>query len=661
MSSRAKTASSRPAETPTVNLTLDQVAALTHQHTPAAPPPAQQTAGEAVLRAARRVAHHERGKLALLTPVAWLATLHTTAWAADAADAHPLIRAAAITAVAVAVLGRAERRGQDLPIVPVAAGVLWATAASLFGPYGWVALLLWIAGVIMAIPFWVMVLRRPRPAPLPAQQASPASPMRPGREVTLWRERVVPNHQAFKLTHLEQVEPVPDGYTGIVVGEHGPTRFSQMSQAAAIETIASANGVHVSQVVLEESDDRDTSRARVTVIRSDQNLQAGAWLEDSGARIDPETGIAQVGRYFDMTPAHRQFWTASGGAQMCVIAGDTGSGKSNHVSATLALAHRCPLIATVLLDPQAGSSQPDWSGKTHLYGEGHEATFEYLQLLDFVMTRRADFVAHTPWADEQGRERRGKAFLLPGDPDMDGMTMLLVSVEELKLFLDGPFGKPGFELLGTGVRTWRKAGGGLLVVNQNLGLDNFGNSQSFRSNLLSGGSLTALRTGSSTDHTMVGLPADPSKLPERFRNKDKTHGLGYLTGIDCRPAATARMMPVRDAFGIASEPAAGALGERTQAWIEEYHHHRARGRDPREVPPSQPKTQQKPTSGDVQAAVEQALTSGPMEVGAVCVAVRRRLGDSVPLAEIPAALRRLTSSGAARQKGDLYQLSPTDS
>lgn len=618
---------------------------------------AQRGRGDVVLRTARQVAHHERGKLALLHPVAWLATLHTTAWAADIVDAHPLLRAGVIAATAVAVLGRAERQGRPLPVPTVAAGVLWAAGASVFGPYGWVAILLWVAGILLAVPYWVGVLRRPRRQP----RAVPAEPdtVRLSAQARLWEERVAPNHQAFKLTRLEQVEPVPDGYTGIAVGEPGATRYSLMAVAAAVETVASANRVRPSQVAVEEVDDGDASRARVTVIRSDQNLCETLWLEDSGAAIDPETGIAQIGRYFDLQPARRQFWTSSGGAQMCIIAGDTGSGKSNHVAATLALAHRSKLIATALLDPQAGSSQPDWSGKTHLYGEGHEETFEYLETLDFVMTRRADFVAHKPWVDEFGRERAGKPFLLPGDPDMDGMTMLLVCVEELKLFLDGPFGKPGFELLSTGVRTWRKAGGGLLVVNQNLGLDNFGNSQSFRSNLLSGGSLTALRTGSSVDYNMVGLPADPSKLPERFRNKAKTHGLGYLTGIDCRPAASARMMPVRDAFGIASTPAAGEIGERTLGFIEEYHHHKSQGRTPKAAKTAE-RHPPRHTSGDVQAAVEQVLRSGPKEVGAVCHAVLRQLGDDVPLAEIPAALRALAKAGAVHQRGDHYHLSPTD-
>jgi hypothetical protein len=608
-------------------------------------------------RLVRRAAHHERSKATLLVPVAWMAGLHAAAWIAAAVDLHAAIRVGLMAVGAVIVLGHAERRGRDLPVTAVAAGLAWLALTIPFGAPGWLAAVLWAAGAALSVPHWLAVLRRParqeRAEPQPVEPVEPAAPPL-AAQARLWEERVAPNHAAYKATRLEEVAPVPDGYTAIIVGDPGVTRYKPMTSEAAVETIASANRVRAAQIAVEEVDDGDASRARVTVIRSDANLQGTAWLEDSGAAIDPKTGIAQIGRYFDLAPAHRQFWTSSGGAQMCVISGDTGSGKSNHVAATLSLAHRCPLIATALLDPQSGSSQPDWSGKTHIYGEGHEETFEHLQMLDFVMTRRADYVAHAPWVDDQGRERKGKPFLLPGDPDMDGMTMLLVCVEELKLFLDNAYGKAGFELLSTGVRTWRKAGGGLLVVNQNLGLDNFGNSQSFRSNLLSGGSLSALRTKSSSDHNMVGLPADPSKLPERFRNKDKTHGLGYLTGVDCRPAAPVRMLPVRDPFGIACTPAAGTLGDRTLGYMEEWRHQMSRGRTPKAAAQT---AEPRRTSGDVQATVEQVLTAGPMEVGAVCVAVQRRIGD-VPLSEIPAALRTLTKAGTVRQSGDLYQLAP---
>lgn len=611
---------------------------------------------DVVLRTARQVAHHERGKLALLHPVAWLAALHTTAWAADTLDAHPLLRAGVIAATAVTVLGRAERKGRPLPVPTVAAGVLWAAGASVFGPYGWVAILLWVAGILLAVPYWVGVLRRPRRQPR-AMRTEPDA-VRLSAQARLWQERVVPNNEAYKLTTLTDPRPVPDGYTAIIVGEPGGTKFSKMCSDLAVETIASANQVRISQVAVEEADDGDASRARVTVIRSDANLQATAWLEDAGSAIDPKTGVAQIGRYFDLQPAHRQFFTPTGGAQMGTIVGDTGSGKSGHGSTLLALAHRCPLMAAALLDPQSGSSQPDWSGKTPIYGEGHDEVFDHLQMIDFVMVRRADYVAHVGWVDDQGRERRGKPFLLPGDPDVD-MEMLVVFVEELKFLLDGPYGKAALELLSTAVRTWRKPGGSLIVFNQNLGLDNFGNSQSFRANLMSGGSLAAFRTGSSTDHHMVGLAKDPSKLPEYFRNGAKTHGLGYLTGVDRRPAASWRSMPVRDAFGIASTPAAGRLSERTLSYMEEYRHQTARGREPSPAAPSQPRQTQH-TSGDIQAAVEQVLRSGPKEVGAVCHAVLRQLGDDVPLAHIPAALRALAKAGAVHQRGDHFHLSPTD-
>lgn len=610
---------------------------------------------EHLRRTARRLVHRERSKLALAVPVAWLGVLHGAAWLAWTLACPAWLRALLVLAGGTAVLGRAERRSRRLPWARTIGAGAWMLAAGTFGPSGPLGLAWWVTGLAASVPYWMNWWRR-RGARRTTRALDPPSDAPPlSAQAQLWQDRVVPHHAAYKLTRLETVRAVPDGYSGIIVGQPGPTRFSQMALEAAVETIASANRVHPSQVAVEDPGDGDASRARLTVIRSDRNLTETVWLEDSRAAIDPATGTAQIGRYFDLAPAHRQFWTTSGGAEMGVVAGDTGSGKSALVSTLISLAHECPLVATALLDPQSGSSQPDWSGRTHIYGEGHEATYEHLRMLDFVMVRRADYVAHAPWADGQGRERSGKPFLLPGDRDLGGMTMLFVVVEELKFFLDGPFGNVGFDLLATAVRTWRKAGGSLLVANQNLGLDNFKNNQSFRSNLISAGSLTALRTGSSTDHGMVGLPADPSKLPQFFRDGAKTRGLGYTTGIDRRPSATFRAMPVRDAFGIASTPSAGKLGALTLGWIDEWHHQQRRDRTPA-VPAQDAPTH---TSGDVQAAVEQALrdTRRPLEVGAICVAVQRNL-PGLLLAEVPAALRALKHADVVQQRGDLYHLLP---
>lgn len=624
---------------------------LGEPESPAETPPAERAA--AARRVARRVAHHERGKAALLVPMAWLAGLHGASWIAEALDVSVLIRLGVTVLGVAVVLGLAERRGRDLPYGQVGLATLWILASIVFGPYGWVPIALWVVGSAVSVPFWVAVLRRP--ARTARREIEPAEPATPAiaAQARLWDERVAPNHQAYKNTHLADVGPVPDGYTATIVGEPGQARFSLLAADSAVETIASANQVRLSQVAVEEDDDGDASRARLTVIRSDSNLQGSIYLEDSGAAVDPKTGTAQVGRFFDMKPTSWNFFTPSGGVAMCTVVGGTGAGKSGFGELLISLAHRSPLMGKVLLDPQGGASQVNWKGKTDVYAEGEEQTFETLQMLDYVMDRREHFVAHVPWADDLGRERTGKPFLLPGDPDLGGMTMLAIFLEELRLLLDGPFGKSSLGILSPAVRTWRKPGGGLIVFNQNFGLENFGSDQSFRSNLKSGGSIAAFRTGSSSDHHMLGIKADPAKLPEYFRNGEKTHGLGYISGVDRRPAAPWRSIRVRDAFGIATTPAAGGIDERTLGYMEEYRHQHARGRTAEPTTPAAPRR----TSGDVQATVESVLATGPMEVGAVCVAVQRRIGE-VPLSEIPAALRTLTKAGTVRQSGDLYQLAP---
>lgn len=647
----------------------------------------QPTRGEVLkaelVRAARRAHHHERGKVALLAPVGWLGTLHAAALGMDAAGLHPLLWAGITGVGAVGVLGRAERRGEDLPWAPTAAGALWMLGASIFGPYGWVAIILWVAGIIgFAVPAWMRTLdrisqRSPKEKmPIwggalgwvrrndqanPSEEKPEAGELPPEPEpARIWREVVVPNCGDLKGTRLENIERVPGGYSGLIVGTPGVTKFSKIT--SSVETIASAFGVHVSEVTVEETPDMNSSRAQLTVItEGDEILAQTVYLENVGARIDPETGIAQVGRYFDGTPAHRQFWSRSGGAQMGLIAGGTGSGKSAHGSTLLALTHQCPLTVPVLLDPQGGSSQPDWAWRTPIYAEGCEEVLEQLRLLDYVMARRAERIAHVQWVDDKGRERRGKPFLLPGDPDVGGMPLIVVFLEELRLLLDSPYGKDALPLLGTAVRTWRKPGGSLNVFTQNLGLENFGNEQSLRSNLVSGGAVVAFRTGSSLDHAMVGLSADPSLLPEHFRDGSKTHGLGYITGIDQRPNARMRSLIPRDAYAIATNPPAARLDDFTLQVIEEWRNQRRRGRTPATAAPGS-----LPTSGDVQAAVEEVLRRAgkPVDMGTICLQVRRVFagrGQQVSLGEIPAALRALKRDGVVVERPeDVFQLAPID-
>ncbi|MGS2648577.1 hypothetical protein [Streptosporangium sp. LJ11] len=77
-----------------------------------------------------------------------------------------------------------------------------------------------------------------------------------------------------------------------------------------------------------------------------------------------------------------------------------------------------------------------------------------------------------------------------------------------------------------------------------------------------------VRTGASTGHKMVGLAGDPGKPPEYLPNGAKTHGLGYLRGLDRRQATMRPLIP-RDRFEIASRPAAGRFDTLTLgfSWV----------------------------------------------------------------------------------------------
>ncbi|WP_219470141.1 hypothetical protein [Nonomuraea rhizosphaerae] len=623
--------------------------------------PEEQPEPRRMRRAFRRIKHRQRGRMAYVRPVAWLATIQTAAVLADVTGLGLEVTGPAVVIAVGATLVKARRRGQKAALKRKVAGGLWLLVAPFVGPYGLMALALWVVGVVTYANYWYGLHRSATDRRTDRPKAPPKDTVA-GVEAW-WEQTVASNNAVFANTHLTKPEPVPGGFTAVIVGEPGKTEFDRMDKAKG--TIASARRVGKDQVELGPAPGGDHSGARVTIVERGDNLRKVQYLEDYAAAIDPETGIARVGSFFDLKPAHWSFWTTSAGAQMGINAGSTGAGKSGFGGSKLALVHQCELAVAVLLDAQDGSSQPDWNGRTPISREGVPACWEELQALDYVMGRRAQHIAHAPWVDNKGRERHGKPFLVPGDPDLGGMVLLYVAVEELPLLLgDDALGAEATVFLATAAKTWRKPGGAIDVYTQNLGLENFGGkpiSNTLRSNLSGGGSVAAFRTGSSQDWNMVGLAADPSLLQAFWEGtRDKTHGLGYLKGIDNRPGGKWRAAISRDLYEIATSPAAGKLDDITAGFFEEYHEMRRRGVDPREpgavTPAKASSTAPQWSPGDVQAVVEHVLISGPKDVGALCVAARRRL-DGVSLGEIPAALRTLEKAGRIRKGGDeSYQL-----
>ncbi|MFI6813311.1 hypothetical protein ACIBG7_12910 [Nonomuraea sp. NPDC050328] len=621
------------------------------------------TPGKELRRAARKTAFRHRHSLIMLAPIVWLSGLQFAGWLFEITAMSLLLRLGlVIVGVAAAVIAIA-RRGVAPFGVGITLSFLWLLAAYIWGPYGGTALVLWSVGLVMAVPFWRRHRARYRRGPVAnePQPELPATPAVDQTPVQLWAERAAPNNPHLAGTHLATPEALPGiGFTAEIVGVPGKTQTDNLIKATG--TIASAWEVSLPQVIVEPTRTGNNSRGRLTVIERADQLQQTRFLEEDQARIDPDTGIARVGYFGDGQPAHWAFYTKKRGAQMGCNCGTTGSGKSEFGSTKMALARGCETIATILLDAQGGNSQPDWNDRTNLTALGVEKVFSTTLALDYVMGRRSEFLASVSWVDEHGRERRGKKFLFPGDPDVggrpgvpySGMKMLLLVFEELPLLLKSPtYGKQAIDILGPAAKTWRKPGGAIDIYAQNIGLAEL-KEDVFRANIFGGGSIAAFRTGSSVDHHMAGLAADPSKLPEYFPDGQETVGLGYLKGVDRRPAASWRSMIAKDTYGIATSPAACQIDDITLGFFDEYFHHLARGRQP--VPPAKTGEREQ-TGGDVEAVVESVLERATrfLDVADIVAAAGGQLGDA-SLSEIKAALARLATRLPVVRDGDTWAL-----
>src|SRR5690606_26890405 len=128
-------------------------------------------------RAIRRLKHRQRGRPPYARPVVWLAGIQATAVLADVTGLGLELSGTAVLIAAGTTLVKARRRGRKPAMKrPVAASV-WLLVATVVGPYGLVTLVLWVVGVIMAVPYWYELYRaasrrQGRPKTLPKSTVS---------------------------------------------------------------------------------------------------------------------------------------------------------------------------------------------------------------------------------------------------------------------------------------------------------------------------------------------------------------------------------------------------------------------------------------------------------------------------------------------------------
>jgi hypothetical protein len=513
----------------------------------------------------------------LIAPIWWMGLTQAAAWlawavrGADHGQVRPLIL---ITAAAFAALWTARRcwwarnpdggkgrprrirtaKGIKTPPFPLSrgflgwcltAGAAWVTAAAYTHPGGGAAQLLWLAGgLALAVPH----LHRRRYRPLPAvlappelvPETEPDAPEDPRlTKFRHWFCTKGPLANAW-LSHFAEV---PDGFSF----ELALAEESTANREAVVQLrpgIAAKYDVPLEQVSVEQSRVRRSERRACLTVLETVNAYERVQMWDGQSTYDPSTGAFDLGRFIDSTTGHWRLHVPGSGAAGGVIAGVIGSGKSGSAHCIACEAgqarlcaecgpqrtcNRCDMRRMCALwmgDPQM---QPFgvWRGRADLMGWGPEGCMRLLLMAHRAMRARAAYFGTMKWRDHLGRENTGKGWFDPSPL----FPEIYVMVDEWPLVVASEWGKWAVKLAGEIAKEGRKVGVGLVFLTQIPDLTELGE-RAVRE-MLKAFNVLAHRTDSLSKY-MLGVEGNPIELPAGV------HGLGYLNGMDHRPAATMR-------------------------------------------------------------------------------------------------------------------------
>lgn len=391
-------------------------------------------------------------------------------------------------------------------------------------------------GVLGSRPYRAWVDDRKRRAlerkPEPAE---PAVPEPTDRELLAlyvqerWAKVSAPR-RVLAGTALEGVEPTVGGWTAIIVADEDsdldPEKFDLPEP---VRKIARAYNVGTSMVSI-IADPLDANRAMILVQRTSP-LQGGNNWDGSG--IDPALGSAETVTLEDGTRGRHPFWRPGWGAVMELIAGCTGSGKSEYLNLLLALERQSGHVVSWVGDPQMGQSLGDVRDGVDWFAPTVEEILIMLRCAAMVMIARNLLVTRMRVTETRpnGKTVQRRIKYLDVSP---AFPLLSVSIDEAHLPMGDPdHGKEIVQLLALLSKSGRKANVKIRLLTQSPLLSELKNSV-LRAQL-SSGLVAVFRTSDriTGDAAWPGgkLPGNPASLPAEWDDGSTTAGLGYLSSV----------------------------------------------------------------------------------------------------------------------------------
>lgn len=213
-------------------------------------------------------------------------------------------------------------------------------------------------------------------------------------------------------------------------------------------------------------------------------------------------GYIELGRGVSGFPARIQLHDPALGAQHCIIAGVTGSGKGGTLQ-IIALAHHINGSAIINADPK-GSSNPAIEQMAAYSGLGPDQAMGALRIWFHILQHRVNESA-----------RLGMKNFKPA-PDRPWVPLILDEASKL-LGENAEHRKEATFIVNAGATLGRSLGMPVILANQLMQLAQLGGDAAIRDNVFYGGSLILLRSDSQQKH-LVDLPenfvsCNPSDIP----------------------------------------------------------------------------------------------------------------------------------------------------
>ncbi|MFE3381305.1 type IV secretory system conjugative DNA transfer family protein [Streptomyces anulatus] len=327
---------------------------------------------------------------------------------------------------------------------------------------------------------------------------TPPADLDPSTLSGAWRKWLSKTGGLMAGTHLQDIQDDPNtgGQVAVVVAGDNLDRLTHPDRMDL------AGALRIKNPLLVSYEPRQNPREAVIRLMDRNPLEAGVPFPGTHVLKANTNGYVQIGVGVSGFPARIQLHDPALGAQHCIVAGVTGSGKGGTLQ-LIALAHHVNGSAIINADPK-GSSNPAIDAMAAYSGLGPDGAMGALRIWFHILQWRVTESARLGMKNFQPSNERPWVPLI-----LDEASKLLGENAEHK--------KEATYIVNAGATLGRSLGMPVILANQLMQLAQLGGDAAIRDNVFYGGSLILLRSDSQQKH-LVDLPenfagCNPADIP----------------------------------------------------------------------------------------------------------------------------------------------------